>query len=104
MIQPSAVQQAVEHALEARDVIIEAAFRKEFGDPEDMTPEQMRLNASQCSTESKLVDGVNHFRMYREEGGVQRLLVEIVQTFDTESLSTTFRSEIGDLYLGEGDD
>ena len=97
----AAVQDAIAAAFSAREVIIEAAFRKEFGNPEEMNQEQIAAVAAQCHQECQLVDGVNHFRFYRAEESGPRLLVEVVQTFDGGTLNTSFRSEIGDLGLGE---
>ena len=90
----------VKAAMSARDVIIEAAFRKEFGNPEEMTQEEIMAAADQCHQECQLVEGVNHFRFIRNELSGPRLLVEVVQTVDGDTLNTSFRSEIGDLGLG----
>lgn len=98
------VREAVRNALNAREVIIEAAFRKEFGNPEEMNQEQIAAIASECHQECQLVDGVNHYRFIRGEGEGRKLLVEIVQSVSGDTLSTSFRSEIGDLGLGEKDE
>lgn len=95
------VKSTVAAAFNAREVIIEAAFRKEFGNPEEMSHEQRADAASQCNMECQLVDGVNHFRFQRMEVSGPRLLVEVVQTVDGDTLNTSFRSEIGDLGLGD---
>lgn len=90
-----------EAAFLARDVIIEAAFRKEFGNPEEMTDEQKRTAAAQIEQGCKMVGDVNHFLLWRKEGAGRRLLVEVVQRFEGGELTTSFRSEIGDLGLGD---
>lgn len=95
------VKEAVNAAFSAREVIIEAAFRKEFGNPEEMNQEQIAAIAGECHQECQLVEGVNHYRFIRGEGDERRLLVEIVQQYKGDTLSTSFRSEIGDLGLGD---
>lgn len=95
------VREAVRNALNAREVIIEAAFRKEFGNPEEMNQEQIAAIAAECHQECQLVDGVNHYRFIRGEGKDRKLLVEIVQSVSGDTLNTSFRSEIGDLGLGD---
>lgn len=95
------VNAAVESAFLARETIIEAAFRKEFGNPEEMSEAQKHAAAAQCEMECQIVDGVNHFRLKRIVEGNSRLLVEVVQTVEGDTLNTSFRSEIGDLGLGE---
>lgn len=96
----AAVQEAIAAAFSAREVIIEAAFRKEFGNPEEMNQEQIAAIAAECHQECQLVDGVNHYRFIRGEGKDRKLLVQVVQSFSGGTLSTSFRSEIGDLGLG----
>lgn len=95
------VESTVAAAFSAREVIIEAAFRKEFGNPEEMNQEQIAAIAAECHQECQLVDGVNHYRFIRGEGEGRKLLVEIVQSVSGDTLNTSFRSEIGDLGLGE---
>lgn len=97
----AAVQDAIAAAFSAREAIIEAAFRKEFGNPEEMNQEQIAAIAEECHQECQLVEGVNHYRFIRGEGDERRVLVEIVQQYKGDTLSTSFRSEIGDLGLGE---
>jgi hypothetical protein len=97
----AAVQDAIHAAFSAREVIIEAAFRKEFGNPEEMNQEQIASIAEECHQECQLVDGVNHYRFVRGKGDDRRVLVEIVQQCSGDTLNTSFRSEIGDLGLGE---
>lgn len=98
------VNAAVESAFLARETIIEAAFRKEFGNPEEMNQEQIAAIAAECHQECQLVDGVNHYRFIRGEGEGRKLLVEIVQSVSGDTLNTSFRSEIGDLGLGDKDE
>jgi len=96
----SMLETTVKAAMASRDAIIESAFRKEFGNPEEMTQEEIMSAAAQCHQECQLVEGVNHFRFIRNEESGPRLLVEVVQTIDGNMLNTSFRSEIGDLGLG----
>lgn len=100
----SMVETTVKAAMASRDAIIEAAFRKEFGNPEEMNQEEIMSAAGQCHQECQLVEGVNHFRFIRNEESGPRLLVEVVQTVDGDTLNTSFRSEIGDLGLGVSDE
>lgn len=93
------INSAVEAAIAARDVIIEAAFRKEFGNPDDMTDTQKAEAASQIKLSGHIKDGITHLTVSRQLSGELHLLVEIVQTLDGDTLNTSFRSEIGDLGL-----